>query len=107
MFFPSLSSTADTKELYTQLKKEAILILQGVQGKGNFNDEILKIQKYFAGKLKPKSYGGKNGLEIKTIKGFEETCILLSQNGVSDSPKRMTTLSFYQALETIKAQQAK
>lgn len=54
-------------------------------------------------RVKPKVYAGSEGEEIKFIKGFEETCILLNQH-ISIDPKTMTALAFYQALEVIREQ---
>lgn len=52
---------------------------------------------------RPKSFSGKESSEVKLIKGFEQTVIMLSKY-TSKDPKKMTVLAFYQALETINSE---
>lgn len=54
----------------------------------------------------PKSFSGRQSEEVKSVKGFEEAVVYLSQYTTRD-PKKMTVLEFYQALETIKKQNKK
>jgi hypothetical protein len=51
-------------------------------------------------------YGGKDGLIVKTDKQFENNCILLQQEGISN-PKQISIIEFYQAIELIKKQREK
>lgn len=62
--------------------------------------EIAEVDDTIFEMYKPKSFSGKESLEVKFIKRFEETCVFLAQH-VPIDPKRMTVLEFYQALETI------
>lgn len=104
-FFPGVMDSAKVKEFYSKLKNRSMLILQSVIDPSESNqDKIELIEKFIFTSLKPKNFHGPKGVEVQTIKGFEETCILLNQHNVSSNPRRMTTLSFYQALEVVKDQ---
>lgn len=48
----------------------------------------------------PEKYGGKDGMEVKYLLGYEDLCVQLSQN-ISQDPKKMTTLAFYRAVEVL------
>lgn len=105
LFFPKVVDSATTKEFYTKLKQRTMLILQQIQDSTcDFSAQVAEIDEFLMSRLKPKSYHGREGLEVKMIKGFEQTCVLLKQYNVSHEPKKMTTLAFYQALEVIKEQ---
>lgn len=106
VFFTSIVNNAKTKELYIKLKEQTILTLQKIQGK-EIGKRLEVVEKYFNQRLKPNQYGGKGGVELKAITDFETICVLLRQGGISQSPKSMTTLSFYQSLDVIKEQQKK
>lgn len=69
----------------------------------NNKEQIEKVEDELLRQVAPHVYAGPHGEEIRFIKGFEETCILLNQH-VPKDPKQMTALSFYQALEVIKEQ---
>lgn len=49
------------------------------------------------------SFGGPKGADTQFRKGFEDTCFVLEQNGIG-SPRRMSTLTFYQACEKVREQ---
>lgn len=103
-FFPKVVDSATTKEFYTQLKRRTMLMLQSITEKRDFTKEIAAIDEFLMSRLKPKNYHGREGLEVKMIKGFEQTCVLLKQYNVSNEPRKMTTLAYYQALEVVKEQ---
>ena len=104
-FFPGLIDSPNTKEFYIRLKKRTLLVLETVFGSSDeLSDQIKAIDKFLISSFKPRNYQGTNGIEVQMMKGFEETCVMLAQQGVSANPRNMTTLSFYQALETIKQQ---
>lgn len=106
VFFTSIVNNTKTKELYIKLKEQTILTLQKIQGK-EIGQRLEVVEKYFNQRLKPNQYGGKGGVELKAITDFETICVLLRQGGISQAPKAMTTLSFYQSLDIIKEQQKK
>jgi len=106
-FFPSTFDDARTKEVYTRLKERAKLILQTITGTvQDAGKRIEELEEYILTAIKPRQFAGKDGAEVQALKRFEETCIFLAQQGVSDNPRAMTTLAFYQALDLLQ-QQAK
>jgi hypothetical protein len=105
VFFPKLNDNARLKEYYANLKRRTLLVLQSIKGAGgDIESQIATIDDFIMSQIKPKNYHGANGLEAKMIANFEETCVILSQNHVSSNPREMTTLSYYQALEVLRAQ---
>lgn len=53
--------------------------------------------------FKPKVYDGSDGVEVRHVKSFQETNILISKY-VNIDPEQMTVLKYYQTLEHIKEQ---
>lgn len=105
VFFPKLNDNAAIKEYYSQLKRRTTLVLQSIKdATANLDDQIAAIDEFLLSQIKPKNYHGKDGLEAKMIANFEETCVILAQNHVNANPRNMTTLSYYQSLEVLKAQ---
>ena len=104
-FFPKRSDNVVTKEFYSKLRHRTSLVLKSViESNEEIENKINEISEFFLSKIKPKQYHGHSGLEVQAIKNFEQTCILLLQHNVTDTPKKMTTLSFFQALETLHEQ---
>lgn len=90
------------------MKKRSVLLLKEVTGEiENADGQIEPIDEKILEQLKPKNYHGRTGAEVTTLKRFESTCVLMKQHNVCNDPKLMTTLAFYQALETINEQAKK
>lgn len=100
--FPELSNGSETRSFYTKLKKRTTLVLKGIIEEIDNSDQIKKIDDFLLAMFKPKTYHGRDGVKVKMVMGFEETCIILRQHNVSNDPKKMTTLAFYQALRHVK-----
>lgn len=94
-----------TKQYYTDIKKRTIKVLESVISNDSNNEaeEIRKIDEALFNFFIPQKFDGSNGMEVKFLRGMEETCILLSQH-ISRDPKKMTVFEFYQAFQTIKEQ---
>lgn len=104
-FFPGMTDNGKTKEFYSGLKKRSLLVLKTITDFSHeIEEQIAAIDDFLLSSIKPKNYHGASGLEVQMMKGFEETCVILSQHNVSGNPRSMTTLSFYQSLETVKDQ---
>ena len=84
------------------MNKTTALILGEILGEDNTR-EIHDLEGDMLAFLQPKVMWGADGEEVKHIIGFEDTCVLLTQQ-LSVDPKKMTTLSFYRALEVIQKQ---
>lgn len=97
-----MTDNAQVKEYYNTLKKRSSLMLEQII-KGQKNEELTKLDNFLFEQIKPKIYHGREGLEVRFVKSFEETCIIINQN-VNKDPKKMTTLEYYQALEVIRKQ---
>jgi len=65
--------------------------------------DIIAIDTEMYGAFKPKVYDGSDGLEVRHVKSFQETNILISKY-VNIDPEQMTVLKYYQTLEHIKEQ---
>jgi len=61
---------------------------------------------YFYKLLKPKVFWGSEGIEAAHDKGFEASCVVLSQR-ISRDPKRMSVMEFLVTLEELKEQNKK
>lgn len=108
IFFPSLVSNSKTRSFYNRLKSRTVLILRQIQDpKADFAEKIEAIDNFLLASMKPKNFFGSKGLEVTMIKGFENTCTILEQNGFSKNPRSLTVLSFYQKLEIAKEQMKK
>lgn len=100
-YFPHSFDDAATKEYYDQLKRRTILILQDiVEGEANLKtkQEIERLTNELITYIKPKCYEGKDSVEIKYDKQFENMCLVLSKHLHVD-PKKYTVLEFFNAYE--------
>ena len=67
----------------------------------NTTEDIYVVEEQLYGTYTPKTYGGKDGEEVKYVKNFNETLISLSKYlGIDAS--NLTALEFYQGLELAK-----
>lgn len=53
--------------------------------------------------VKPKTYGGPGGVEVKMVNAYEDSCVILSQH-LSRDPKQMTVLEYRRAIRTLERQ---
>jgi len=95
-------NNADTLEQFTKLKKRGLLVLRHIQGM-DVQKEIQEIEDEIFSVIVPQSYAGEKGLEVKHIKGFEGTCIVLQQY-VPKDPKTMVVLEYFNTLQVLKKQ---
>lgn len=98
IFFPSIKSSKAIS-YYANLKKKCLLLVDQI--KGEDKDELIEaLETEMLRIAKPGKYGGKDGKEVKFLKGFENNCNILRQH-VNKDPKTMTTLEYLQALELV------
>lgn len=103
LYFPGHFNDASIKEYYDRLRRKVLLQLDSVI-RGNDNElEIDKIDDFLLTLAKPKTFSGKESVEIKYDKQFEEMCLFLQQEVQADVDK-MTVLQFYNSFEYIKKQ---
>lgn len=103
LYFPQEFFSGKEKEVYDKLKRRTLLVLERITEEKDNADEIRKIDDYFFSLYKPSSFDGEESAEIKYDKQFESLCILIAQKTSLDA-KNMTTLQFYNALDTIRKQ---
>lgn len=100
-YFPHSFDNASAKEYYDQLKRRTVLILQDIiEGEANLKTkrEIERLTNELIMYIRPKSYEGKESVEIKYDKQFESMCLILSKN-LHVNPKEFTVLEFFNAYE--------
>lgn len=103
LYFPAEFNSAKNKEAYDQIKRRTLLVLEGIETEKDMAEEIEKIDAAIFSGYKPKVFAGTESVEIEHDKGFETSCLLISQE-LHIEAKALTTLAFYSALETIKKQ---
>lgn len=107
VFFPALINDPVTIDAANHILKRAVYLMRSIYAPSEeIQAKIREADDHLISKIKPKVFGGRDGLEVKTLKWFPEICTLLQQNGISQ-PKRMTVLEFYQTVETIEKQAPK
>lgn len=102
-YFPSLFDDARLKEYYDILKQRTILILKTIidgQATEKEEKEIKDITSELITYFHPQTFAGNKSVEIAHDKQFEKMCLILSEN-LHVSPKKMTTLEYYNAFEYI------
>lgn len=102
-YFPQTFDNVKEKEAYDKLKHRTKLVLDSIIDDKDNANEIETIDVQLLSLHKPKSYSGSNSVEVMHAKQFESSCILISQKLNMDA-KRMTTLEFYTAMDSIKKQ---
>ena len=85
------------KELYDRIKLRTELVLRSIrEGANNFESQISEIDDFLLSKMKPRVFSGRDGVEVRTILGFESTCTMLEYYKLTSNAKALTTLSFYE-----------
>ncbi len=84
------------------MKERCLLILGRIRGE-DVKDELERVEDELFSLFVPQKYDGQKGLEVKHIKGFNETCVIMQQHMVKD-PRKMMTLEYFQALDLLKQQ---
>lgn len=64
-------------------------------------EEAARLELQMLRMIPPIEYGGAEGEEVKTIKGYERACAIMRQHQSKD-PKQMTVLEFYETLASLK-----
>ena len=91
-----------TKERFGKLKNHCLLTLKKIQGE-DVQEQIDILDHEILLASKPEKYDGADGLEIKHIKSFNDTCVVIQQY-VPTNPKEMTYVEYYQTLDIIHKQ---
>lgn len=99
-FFPKMFDSVNDKKHFSHLYRFINLQLDEIINDSNNTTqkerELLDIFKLYS----PKVFTGKHSEEVKNIKMFEKTCLIISQNTSLD-PKKLTVLQFYSAVDNL------
>lgn len=105
LLFQAHKTDPNVLEMFGALKTRTLLALENIRSPvEGLAEKLAELDAFILERITPKIYAGAKGLEVRTIQGFEEACILLRQFHVSDDPRRMSAYSFYQSLELLQAQ---
>lgn len=95
--------SAREKESYDKLKARTQLVLDGIIEGVNNEDEIEAMDTALFSAYTPNNFTGSGSVEISYDKGFESSCLIITQKTGADA-RRMTVLQFYNALDMVKRQ---
>ena len=99
--FPVMFDDATIKEYYDKIKERTIAVLRAIiQGDATEEDskEISDITNELITYFKPHIFAGKDSIEIRYDKQFDNLCLVLSKN-LHVNPKLFTVREYYNAYE--------
>lgn len=99
LYFPS--DNALLKEYFDKLKARTIMVLDSIITGENKENEIKKVTDSLITYTKPYCFNGRESVEIKHDKEFEDMCFMLSEK-LNVEPKKFTVLEYYNAFEYLK-----
>lgn len=102
-YFPGDFNNAKEKDAYDKVKQRTQLILESIVTGEDKSKQIDMLDIILLNFYTPKSFLGRESVEIQYDKQFENTCVLIAQKTSLDA-KKMTVLQYYSTLETIKKQ---
>lgn len=105
LYFPAIFDDSRAKEYYDILKERTKAILACIlDGDTQENaDKVERLTDRMITYHKPKTFTGKDSVEIEYDKQFEDMCLLISKNLNTDA-KKMTVLEYYNAYQYIAKQ---
>ena len=106
LYFPQFFDDVYKMKVYDMLKKRTMLVLESISQNKDNSADVDKKDEELLSMSKPKSFEGKESVEIKHNKQFESTCIMITQHLGLDA-KKLTTFSYYSAMEQLKKQAPK
>lgn len=104
VYFPEDFISPKMSLALNKQKARLYLILDDVITGKNHDKEIDDIDDSIAQSNAPKPFIGKQSVEVQYDKQFEETCLMLSQEGHISDPYSLTVLQFYSMVGAIKKQ---
>jgi hypothetical protein len=89
---------------FALLQKRTLTILESLVGTlaGDVTTELEAIDAELLSFIDPKSFHGSEGAEASYVRGYERTCIALTQNNIATNPRNLTTLSWLTAVESLR-----
>lgn len=106
VYFPGQFEDAQVKEYHDRIRNRTLLILSEIKTNKKETDKINKIDDFLMGMVNPKSFTGKESVEILHDKQFEEACTFLeSETGTRVDD--LTAMQFFSKFEYIKKKHSK
>lgn len=106
LYFPSQFEDAQVKEYHDRIKSRALLVLSEILTKKKETDKIEKIDDYLLSLVNPKSFSGKESVEIQHDKQFEDACTFLeAETGARVDD--LTAMQFFSKFEFLKKKHSK
>lgn len=106
VYFPGQFEDAQIKEYHDRIRSRTLLILSEISNSKKETDNINKIDDYLMGMINPKSFSGKESVEIMYDKQFEEACTFLeSETGARVD--ELTAMQFFSKFEYVKKKHSK
>jgi hypothetical protein len=94
--YPDIFHNVLSTAFWTKQKEKAIKMCEAIITGKDLFDEINAADIYFASMIKPKSFSGRDNMELKYDKNFEKNCIMLA--GLTNKPVKDLTTKEYFAL---------
>ncbi|MGL5980414.1 MAG: hypothetical protein ACRCZY_05965 [Phocaeicola sp.] len=101
LYFPSQFDDIAIREYYDRLRKRTLLQLDEIIHENNNDKEIGLIDDFLLSLCKPKLFSGRDSVEIKYEKQFEDMCILLTKE-LSVDVDKLSVLQYYNSFEYLK-----
>lgn len=101
-YFPDLFDDVAGREYYDTMKRRTMAVLENViSGETKERDEYIEnLTEQMVLYVRPKTFTGRQSVEIQHDKAFESMCLTISRDTHTDA-KRMTVMEFYNAYEFI------
>ena len=106
LYFPGTFDDASIKEYFDKVRQRVLLQLDSLLRENDNSKKIEEIETFLLGIAKPRVFSGKDSIEIKYEKNFQDTCLFLKKE-MSIYPENMTVLEFYNAFEYLKKNRPK
>ena len=101
-YFPDLFDDVAGREYYDTMKRRTLAVLENViNGETEERDKYIEnLTEQMVLYVRPKTFTGRQSVEIQHDKAFESMCLTISRDTHTDA-KRMTVMEFYNAYEFI------
>lgn len=100
VYFPNTFDNVKDKNVYDKIKQKVLLQLDSIANNVDNTDSIKEIDTFLFNLYKPKSFDGKNSIEVQYDKQFETACMIINQKANMNA-KKLTVLEFYSVLNNI------
>lgn len=101
LYFPKQFDDVAVKEYYDRLRRRTILQLDTIINQSDHEKEMGLIDDFLLTLSKPKVFSGRESVEIKYDKQFEDMCLLLSHELNLDIDN-LSVLQYYNSFEYLK-----